>query len=199
VRAILFSAILASAMSSLDSALNSLSASTMRDFVKPRMKDSKSVLLLSKLTTVAWGALVTGFAFLVGQISETVIESINKIGSAFYGPILAAFLVGVLSKRASSTGVTAGLLAGVGLNLVLWLAVPSIHWMWWNCFGCVTTIFVSLAVSLAGSSPGARDVGPYVLQGSSLLREERRRVPVYLSLLVYFVLILCALLLLGGS
>jgi len=97
VRGILVSALLAAAMSSLDSALNSLSAATMRDFIEKRrdLSPGQSVLM-GKLTTVAWGIVITGFAFVVGGISDTVIESINKIGSAFYGPILAAFLVGFL-------------------------------------------------------------------------------------------------------
>ena len=85
-------------MSSLDSALNSLSASTVHNFIAPRLKDKDRLLLVSKLTTVGWGVLITGFAFVVGDISETVLESINKIGSAFSGPILAAFAIGSYQK-----------------------------------------------------------------------------------------------------
>lgn len=199
VRAILFAAILASAMSSLDSALNSLSAATMRDFVKPRSRDPRSVLVLSKLTTVAWGTMVTAFAFLVGQISDTVIESINKIGSAFYGPILAAFLVGVLSTKATSTGILCGILAGVGLNLTLWLAAPSVHWMWWNCFGCLTAVGVALLFSRLLPSPRTEGEHRYVLRTTNILRAERRWLPAYLSLTVYFILMLLFMLLIQTS
>jgi SSS family solute:Na+ symporter len=65
------------------------------------------------------GASVPFWPFLVGRISETVIESINKIGSAFYGPILAAFVVGVISRKATARSVTAGILSGVGVNLLV--------------------------------------------------------------------------------
>jgi len=195
VRAILFAAILASAMSSLDSALNSLSAATMRDFIEPHLKHRTRVFQLSKLTTVAWGVLITGFAFLVGRISSTIIESINKIGSAFYGPILAAFLVGVLSRKANARGVLSGILAGVGLNLVLWLGFPGIHWMWWNCFGCLTTAFVGLLGSRLCTSPPSEGIDSYVLRRSGILKAERRWFPAYLSLIVYFFLMLGSLLL----
>jgi SSS family transporter len=195
VRAILVAAILASAMSSLDSALNSLSAATIRDFIEPRLKHRTRVLLLSKLTTVAWGVMVTGFAFLVGHISATIIESINKIGSAFYGPILAAFLVGVGSRKANARGVISGILAGVGLNLVLWLGFPGIHWMWWNCFGCLTTAFVALLGSRLYTSPPSERIDSYVLWRSGILTAERRWFPAYLSLIVYFFLMLGSLLL----
>jgi SSS family transporter len=56
IRAVIVAAMLAAAMSSLDSALNSLSAATMQDFVL-RFKDLdiKSSLRASKITTVIWG------------------------------------------------------------------------------------------------------------------------------------------------
>jgi SSS family solute:Na+ symporter len=194
-RAIIFAAILASAMSSLDSALNSLSAATMRDFLEPRLQDSSRALLLGKLTTIAWGVLITGFAFLVGRISTTIIESINKIGSAFYGPILATFLVGVLSRKANARGVASGIFAGVGLNLALWLGVPGIHWMWWNCFGCLTTALVALLVSRLFPSVQRAGTDPYVLQRTDIRKAERRWLPAYLSLSLYFLLMLGTLLL----
>jgi SSS family solute:Na+ symporter len=193
-RAVIFAAILASAMSSLDSALNSLSAATMRDFIEPRLKSTSRIFLLSKLTTVAWGILITGFAFLVGRISVTIIESINKIGSAFYGPILAAFLVGVLSRRVTASGVLVGILAGVGLNLVLWLWFPAIHWMWWNCFGCLMAVLVASVVSLLTPLPPSKQTDQYVLRGTRFLVAQRRWLPAYLSLILYFSLMLLFLL-----
>jgi SSS family solute:Na+ symporter len=139
--------------------------------------------------------LITGFAFLVGNISGTVIESINKIGSAFFGPILAAFVVGVLSKKANARSITAGILAGVGFNLVLWLTMPGVHWMWWNMTGFLTTAGVSFAVRRADSSTQPKDVSQYVLRGSDLLKAERRWWPVYAVLVLYFFLLVTLLLL----
>ena len=195
LRALIFASLLSAAMSSLDSALNSLSASTVHDFVAPRLKNRDRLLLVSKLTTVSWGIIITGFAFLVGNISGTVIESINKIGSAFFGPILAAFVVGVLSKKADARSVTAGILAGVGFNLVLWLAMPGVHWMWWNMTGFLIATGLSFAVSLSVSSTQSKDVSQYILRGSNLLKEERRWWPAYLVLVLYFLLLLTFLLL----
>ena len=165
---------LAAAMSSLDSALNSLSAATMRDFVWRRTKKPSNPLLWSKLTTVAWGIAITGFAFIVGGMSETVIEAINKIGSVSFGPILAAFLVGVLSRKANSKGIISGIVAGVALNLFLWLGFEDIYWMWWNLFGFLMTSVVALVVSAIITSPQPEDVGEYVLNWNGILKEERR-------------------------
>jgi len=57
LRALIFASLLSAAMSSLDSALNSLSASTVHDFIAPRLKKKDRLLLISKLTTVSWGIL----------------------------------------------------------------------------------------------------------------------------------------------
>ncbi|MEM8601143.1 MAG: sodium/solute symporter [Bacteroidota bacterium] len=193
LRALLFAALLAAAMSSLDSALNSLSAATMRDFLDDRLPSTQSRFLWSKLTTVAWGVLITGFAFVVGSISDTVIEGINKIGSAFYGPVLAAFLVGVLSRRIGARGMLVGILVGVAFNLVQWVAFPQIYWMWWNVFGCVVAAGVAALVGRGGVSEAeAARREPYTVwsQGSSLRERERSWLPVYALLVGYFVLML---------
>ena len=195
VRAVIFAALLAAAMSSLDSALNSLSAATVRDFIGRRIKDPARLLLVSKLTTVAWGLVITGLAFLVGQISETVVEAINKIGSAFYGPILAAFIIGVCSRKASAPGVLLGLPAGVSFNLFLWVAAPEVHWMWWNMIGFVMTVVVTLPLSRLLSPAGAGDIDEYVLDARRMRAEERSWLPVYAILASYFLLMLLILIL----
>ena len=196
LRALIFASLLSAAMSSLDSSLNSLSASTVHDFIAPRLKKKDRLLLISKLTTVSWGILITGFAFLVGSISETVIESINKIGSAFFGPILAAFIVGVLSRKATARSISAGILAGVGFNLFLWLTSNGVYWMWWNMTGFLVAAGVSYIISLFGPSTQSKDISQYVLRGSDLLKEERQWWPVYAVLVLYFFLMLTLLLLL---
>ena len=197
IRGILVAALLAASMSSLDSALNSLSAVTMRDFIDKRhnLSATKS-LRLSKLTTVAWGIIITGFAFFVGNISDTVIESINKIGSAFYGPVLAAFLVGILSSRANATGVFAGVLAGVGFNLTLWLGYPEVFWMWWNLSGLVIAVIVTFIAGCVTKPGDVANARSYTLVGSGFLSQERLWRRGHSWLLVYFFLILGFMLLL---
>jgi len=146
-------ALFAAAMSSLDSTINSLSAVTMRDlyerFLERRESRPGFKLLLSRLTTLFWGVVCTISAFFVGDISQSVIESINKIGSLLYGPILAVFLLGILTRRANGVGTFWGLALGFLSNAALWRWAPSVNWMWWNVSGCLVTFGVGYAVSLA--------------------------------------------------
>ena len=189
-KALIFVAVLAAAMSSLDSAINSLSAASMEDFIKPlvlRKKKIKTTFLRwSRLSTVVWGGIVTLLAFYVGNISGTVLESIGIIGSAFYGPILAAFLLGVCFKKVSSKGAFIGIIAGVFFNLVLHLWFKQIFWLWWNCFGCLVSIFVAILVSLFYKQQNYEKIKKYIIWNTNLLKNERAWVPTYLMLIGYF-------------
>lgn len=146
---ILIVAIMSAAMSSLSSTVNSLSAVTMEDFVKrfkPGMSD-KTYVMNSRLLSLFWGLVCLFFAFFAGNIEGTVIEVINKISSVFYGPILAAFMLAILTKKTHAMGANIGIVVGVLFNMYLWLYVPQVFWFWWNAIGCLVTIIVSVVAS----------------------------------------------------
>lgn len=147
---ILIVAIMSAAMSTLSSTVNSLSAVTMEDFVRRFNPDitNKKYMSYSKMLSIFWGGLVClFFAFFAGNIEGTVIEVINKISSVFYGPILAAFILAILTKRTHSLGANVGIICGVAFNMYLWMFVPQIFWFWWNALGCLVTIVIALLVS----------------------------------------------------
>ncbi|PRX57279.1 sodium:solute symporter [Flagellimonas meridianipacifica] len=146
---ILIVAIMSAAMSSLSSTVNSLSAVTMEDFVKrfkPEMTDSKYVLT-SRLLSLFWGLVCLFFAFFAGNIEGTVIEVINKVSSVFYGPILAGFMLAIMTKKTHALGANIGIVVGVLFNMYLWLYVPEVFWFWWNAIGCLVTVVVAMVVS----------------------------------------------------
>lgn len=190
VRGILLAAILAAAMSSLDSAINSLSAVTMRDYVEPLTSlDEGQQLWYGKVTTVVWGVLVTLFAFGAGGISQTVIEATNKVGSAFFGPVLATFVLGVLTRSVSSPGMVLGVLTGVAINLSLWLTDAPVHWMWWNAVGFGVTAAVAVASTAAWKSTRAISI-----PSRREVVGELRLGPTHYALLTYFAVILALIL-----
>ncbi|MGF1671851.1 MAG: sodium/solute symporter, partial [Balneolaceae bacterium] len=148
---LLVAAMLAAAMSSLDSALNSLSAATVEDFV---LRDSNKKftaaeqLKFSKKYTVFWGVICVILAFAAGNIAPTVIEAINKIGSLFFGPIIATFILAILSRKTGATGMNLGIIAGVTFNFILWIfASDFIFWFWWNFTGFAVTALVAYGYS----------------------------------------------------
>jgi SSS family transporter len=194
----IFVAIVSALMSSLDSALNSLSAVTVQDIYKRYIKrdaEDRHYLIASKLFTAAWGVFAVGMALVFEKVGEegrkTTLELINAVGSLLYGPILAVFLMGILSKKVSARGVKAGVVAGLGCNLALWL-VSSISWLWWNVTGFVAAVVVAVLVSASDHSERRQpELGP-------LDEGDTNWKLVYGGVVAYFVLLVGVLALLGG-
>ncbi len=184
---LLLVAILAAAMSSLSSAVNSLAAVTLEDLAvlgaKPAGKDDE--VRWARFVSIAWGIAILIMSLFAGSIAPTVIEAINKVGSALYGPILAVFLLGMLGKRVNGHGASIGLLVGVGFNLYLWKAEPQVFWMWWNFIGLVLTSVVAYVVSIA--TGGARRDVELAGHGSTLADVVRS--PYSIALVSIFVVI----------
>ncbi len=146
---ILLVAILSAAMSSLSSAINSLSAATVEDFFnRDKQLSAEKYMKISKLAAIFWGVICILLAFFTGDIAKTVIEAINKVGSVFYGPILATFIAAIGISKINSKGVNIGILAGVATNVYLWLFVPDVFWFWWNAVGAIVTLLVGYIASM---------------------------------------------------
>ncbi|MCB1647699.1 MAG: sodium:solute symporter [Pseudomonadales bacterium] len=164
-------ALFAAAMSSLDSVLNSLSATTMEDFVRRFHKDSWSAhreLLISRVITSIWGLITLIMSFFVGDIAPTVLEAINKVGSLANGPILAVFALGFLTRSATGTGAVTGLLTGMVLNGLCWLYLPSLSWLWWNVFGFALSFITGYLISQRSSTGGLARVPALALFESAI-------------------------------
>lgn len=147
IRGLFIAGVLAASMSSLDSNFNSLSAATMEDFLRRfsrrfREMEERAMLRWSRFLTFLWGGFCTTCAFLPAIRRDTVIEAINKVGSLTYGPILGMFVLGVLVRGATETGVVTGLVAGVLVNGLCWTLAPSISWFWWNAFGFAASFII---------------------------------------------------------
>ncbi len=153
-------ALFAAAMSSLDSVINSLSATTMEDFVRRFHHGSWSPhreLITSRWITVAWGVTTLVMAFYIDDIATTVLEAINKISSLANGPILGVFALGFLLPAVKGSEAILGLLAGIAVNAICWRWFPEISWLWWNPMGFAVTFGLAFVMSLfVTTSPEAQ-------------------------------------------
>jgi len=150
VRGLFLAAIMAAAMSSFDSAFNSLSAATLEDLKRVKHVPGifRGELLGPRLLTLLWGSFSILFAWYLTLIkTPTVIELINMIGSVLYGPILSAFLLGILPMRTGGKAVFTGILLGLLVNLFVAINIPSISWFWWNLIGCVVSMVTAISLS----------------------------------------------------
>jgi SSS family transporter len=145
LRGLMFAGLLAAAMSSIDSAMNSLAAVTIEDVFQ--RDPSTQPAWIGRLASVGWGVFSVGSAMAFARTGSGVLELVNLIGSAFYGPILAVFVLGVATSGVRSRGAVAGLLGGLAANVLLSRLVPSLSWLWWNPAGFLAAVAVALAVT----------------------------------------------------
>jgi SSS family solute:Na+ symporter len=138
----------AAAMSSIDSALNSLSAATVEDVAGGGgAMSERKLFVLSKLATFGWGAFAVLFSFQVERIAPTILEAINKIGSMANGPLLALFTLALLAQRSRGSSRQAaalrGFAGGLLANFCVWLFLPEVSWLWWNPCGFLVALLVA--------------------------------------------------------
>ena len=149
IAGLVIAAIFAAAMSNLSGSLNSLSSTTVLDFYKPLVKPSggeTQLLSLSRWFTAAWGVVLIAIA-MVARKWGSVFTAGLTIASLVYGPMLGAFLLGVLTKRANQIGVMSGMATSLGFMSLIWYKT-SIAWTWYVLFGTVVCFAVGYAVSL---------------------------------------------------
>src|SRR5437764_8805713 len=148
IAGLVIAAIFAAAMSNLSGSLNSLASSTVLDFYQPlarRRLNDAGLLNLSRWLTAVWGAILIAIA-IVARGWGSVFTAGLTIASIVYGPMLGAFLMGVLTRSATQTGV----MAGIGASLVAMLAVKAftpLAWTWYVVAGTAICMSVGLAVS----------------------------------------------------
>jgi solute:Na+ symporter, SSS family len=160
-------AILAASLSSIDSAINSMTSVAMIDFVnrlylRPANgeelsdHDQRRQVSISRVLTVLLGLLGTALSCYVGQFG-TIFEIANKIINAFTGPLLGIFLLGMFTRRANGPGVFLGGLFGTAFTLyVVHLANYNlISFIWPSTFGLIMTFCTGYLLSLPfGPSAG---------------------------------------------
>lgn len=190
---LVFVAILSALMSSLDSAINSLSASTMEDLYKPYVHANgtdRHYLLVSKLFSTGWGVFCVlaalAFAGVGDSARETTIVLINAVGSLLYGPILAAFILGMLHKRLAAVHVKFGVVGGILVNLSLW-QLTDLSWLWWNVAGFMAASAIGFLAYLTLGTAPLRLLRDELTHTRASLKASWR--PSYYQIIIYFFVI----------
>ncbi len=149
VLGLMIAVIFAAAMSSLDSELTALSSATVVDFYRRYFKREASAehyLRVSRVTTLFWGVLASGFALYAGQLGS-LIEAVNLVGSYFYGSLLGVFLLAFLVRRTDGNGAFFGLLAGM-LAVFVVSETTDISYLYYNGVGAFVVVGVGTLLSL---------------------------------------------------
>jgi SSS family transporter len=150
-------AIITAATDSIAAELNSLATASVIDVyqrhVTPGAPDDH-YLRVSKAATAFWGvfaAIVAVYASRLGSL----IEVVNRFGSFFYGSILGVFMLAILTRRATGTGATLGLVAGMAAVAAVAFRAPEVSFLWHNVIGALVVFLVGLATSRPVRTPTA--------------------------------------------
>jgi SSS family solute:Na+ symporter len=117
---IILAALLSALMSTLSAVLNSCSTLFTMDFYKQWKPDadSKRIVFVGKMTTLVIIVIATLWAPQIGKFGS-LLKYYQEILSYISPPIVAAFLVGIFSKRVNGNGAFAGLMAGLVVAILL--------------------------------------------------------------------------------
>jgi SSS family solute:Na+ symporter len=151
-------AVLAAAMSSISSELNSLSTATVIDFYRRRFRPHESdahYLRVSKIATGFWGIFACAVALYAVALGS-LIEVVNRFGSFFYGSILGVFILAFI-PFARGRGSFFGLFAGMACVAAVSFLAPDVSFLWHNVIGAVVVVAVGTLLSVGAPPDGGDD------------------------------------------
>lgn len=175
VSGLILAGILAAAMSTVSSSLNSLASSTMLDLYERfsgRALPEDRALFVSRVLTFFWGLVFIVFANLFESDDSPVVELGLSIASFTYGGLLGAFLLGLLNRRTRQTDAVVAF--AVTIAFMVWvifgvwygpeagwvfsfmpddaekaaLGLRTIAWPWYTAIGAAVTLVVGSLVAL---------------------------------------------------
>jgi SSS family transporter len=159
-------AILAAAMSTVSSSLNSLASASTHDFYAPLSgrTDAQHLLKVGRMMTLVWAAVLVGGAMLFKNRDTPVVVLALSIASITYGGLLGSYLLGGLWPRTRQVDVIVAILVGVSVMIPIVLGfpfrwLPGLAWPWYVPLGTAVTVGVGMLSSFVGRSD-RRTVGP---------------------------------------
>jgi len=140
---------------SIAAGINSLASSTMVDFHRRFSKKEithEAEYKMSKRYTLLWGIFCVVVAMYSYNIGNSLIETVNELGSIFYGPILGVFLVALFIKKIKSGSAVFYAIVLTQL-LIFSIYIPTklkligLGFLWLNPIGAFGVILFSLILN----------------------------------------------------
>ena len=133
----------------LSPSINAMAATTINDFYLKYVRTppaETTLLRLSKRFTIFWGIVQLAVALGAQWLDQSVLDAGLSVLSLTTGPVLGAFLVGVLTRRVGAAAMIAGMaLGGVVLVAAWWTG--AVAWTWYALIGASVSAAGALAMS----------------------------------------------------
>lgn len=161
VRGLMITGLLAAALSSFNSAINSMASSFVADLYLPIRKDKgkevrsdKDQIASSRWMVGLMGILLTGFAIVTCVMQQSsglnLVDFATGVMCFAYAGMIGVFLTAIFTRRGNTRSVIAALIAGMLIVLPLMFqkelfGANYIAWTWWCPIGgLITTIICCL-------------------------------------------------------
>jgi Na+/proline symporter len=145
---LLIAIIFLAAWGSIAAALNSLASCTVVDIHKRYFKKELTPRMdyrISKFYTFLWGIFCILVAQFAGNLGNSLIETVNILGSLFYGVILGIFLVAFWFKYIKANAVFISALVSEVFVILIYKA-EIISFLWLNVIGALLVIAIGLII-----------------------------------------------------
>jgi len=140
--------LLAAAMSTVGSSLNSLASASTHDFYASLTgrHEPRHLLVVGRWLTLGWAAVLMGGALSLGGGDQPVVELALSIASITYGGLLGTYILGGTSARVRQRDVIAAILVASATMVVVVLIKPgpfrALAWPWYVPMGTTITLVV---------------------------------------------------------
>ena len=145
---LLIAIIFLAAWGSIAAALNSLASCTVVDIHKRYFKKELTPQMdyrISKFYTFLWGIFCILVAQFASNLGNSLIETVNILGSLFYGAILGIFLVAFWFKYIKANAIFYGALVAEVFVILIYNA-EIISFLWLNVIGAVLVIAIGFII-----------------------------------------------------
>jgi SSS family transporter len=134
----------------LSPSLNAMAAATVNDFYRRYVRpdaDDRALMTIARRATIGWGVVQVGVALGAQWMDRSVLDAGLAVLSLTSGPVLGAFLVGVLTRDVGSRPMLGGMIAGLAVLVGLWWT-GAVAWTWYAFAGASVTAVVAVGLSL---------------------------------------------------
>jgi SSS family solute:Na+ symporter len=133
----------------LSPSLNAMAAATVNDFYVPFFRpdaDEPARMRVARQSTVFWGIVQLSVAVGAQWMDRSVLDVGLSVLSLAAGPVLGAFLVGVLTREVGGRAMLIGMIVGIiALFWIWWTA--AVAFTWFAFVGAAITSLTALALS----------------------------------------------------
>ncbi len=145
--------VLAAAMSTVSSSLNSLASATTHDFYAAitGRRDPQHLLQVGRWATLAWAVVLMGGALAFRSQDTPVVVLALSVASIAYGGLLGTFIMAGLMPRSRGRDAITAILVATAAMLVVVLIKPgpfeNLAWPWYVPLGTAITLAVGFLSS----------------------------------------------------